>query len=114
MTSTPPSRPPTEHTLLATTDASVWAEEFCRIFQGKTIAGPIAQGDVDHGAMIAWFANALETGRNQGRKELCPHTHVSALADDLSCCMDCGTLFEPKTLEESFKEGFDEGRDESD
>lgn len=107
----PPSRPPTENTLLSTTDASVWTQEFCRIFQGRSIGGPVVTGDVDEGTMMTWFANAIETGRSAGRKELCPHANVSELADDLSTCLDCGTLFTPVTLEEKFKEGFDEGRD---
>ena len=58
----PPSRPPSEHTLLATTDAMVWAQEFVRIFNGASIGA----GMVDEGTMIAWFANAIETGRSAG------------------------------------------------
>jgi len=38
--------------LYATTDASVWAEEFAKV-----------QPDVDKGLMIGWFANAIETAR---------------------------------------------------
>jgi hypothetical protein len=84
-----------EHTLLGTTDAQVWSEEFCRIFGGATIvqdsaANPSFSGtQVDEGTMTTWFANAIETGRNQGRKELCPHDYTH-LADDLWACRDCG------------------------
>jgi hypothetical protein len=60
----------TEHTLLTTSDAMVWAEEFCRIFNGFTIvqasAPPSRPGEqaIDEGAMVGWFANAMETAVN--------------------------------------------------
>jgi hypothetical protein len=38
-----------------TTDAMVWAQEFCRINPG-----------VELDTMLGWFANAIETGRNAG------------------------------------------------
>jgi hypothetical protein len=44
--------------VLSTTDASVWATEFCRLFPGA-----------DWGLMVGWFANAIETGRDAGRAE---------------------------------------------
>jgi len=71
---------PAEHTLLSTDDAMVWAEEFCRIFQGHTVVNDdyIAdggwhseapdlggKGDVDPGLMVGWFANAMQTAVNQ-------------------------------------------------
>src|SRR4051794_13518663 len=46
-----------ENTLLHTTDARVWAEEFCRIFDGKFI-----NRDVGLDVMVTWFANAIEVG----------------------------------------------------
>jgi hypothetical protein len=64
----------TEHTLLATDDAMVWAEEFCRIFKGWTIMPqanatvpgiPTPTGIVDEGGMVAWFANAMQVAVNQ-------------------------------------------------
>lgn len=70
-------RRPVEHTLLSTTDAMVWAEEFCRIFNGFRIMGgrvpgpggdPLPDNTIDEGAMVGWFANAIETGVNQGRR----------------------------------------------
>ena len=70
--------------LLATTDAAVWAHHF------KDQFGDVAP---DEYTMLTWFANALETGRGQGRKELCPH-RFHRLADDLWVCTDCGTLKE--------------------
>lgn len=51
-------------TLHATTDAAVWAHEWC------TIARQIRdRGDdvIDEGWMIGWFANAIEIGRAAGR-----------------------------------------------
>lgn len=38
--------------LYATTDASVWAEEFAKVCP-----------EVDQGLMIGWFANAIETAK---------------------------------------------------
>ncbi len=124
MTSTPSSLPNPEHDevgkkLLATTDAEVWAAEFCRIFKGWTIvpeAGatvpgvPTPTGIVDEGGMLAWFASAIETGRNAGRKELCPHTDPIQLGDDIYCCRDCGFLMQPVDLGDEFVKGFEEGR----
>lgn len=40
-----------ELNLHGTTDAAVWAKEFCRLFP-----------DADEGLMISWFANAIMTG----------------------------------------------------
>jgi len=44
--------------LLGTTNALKWAEEFVRLHGGDT------------GLMLAWFANAIETGRRAGSGEL--------------------------------------------
>jgi hypothetical protein len=44
--------------LLATTDAREWARGFLGVFPDC---------GVDEGTLIAWFANAIETGRNAGR-----------------------------------------------
>ena len=74
-------------TLNDTTDAMVWAEEFCRIFNGKFV-----NQDVGQDVMVTWFANAIETGRNAGRKETCPHTDVFDITEDMSSCRTCGTL----------------------
>ena len=83
-------------TLNDTTDAMVWAEEFCRIFQGRLIITedkPYGIGPgVDESTMVTWFANAIEIGRNAGRKETCPHTDVFSITEDMSSCRTCGTL----------------------
>lgn len=42
---------------LHTTDARVWAREFCRLNTAS-----------DEGMMLGWFANAIETGRDAGMR----------------------------------------------
>ena len=54
--------------LLNTTDAMVWAAEFCRTFNGYIVAPekrltPDPRLVIDEGTMVTWFANAIETGR---------------------------------------------------
>lgn len=46
--------------LYATTDASVWAEEFCKEFSIFTEEGVVED---KIGLMIGWFANAIETAK---------------------------------------------------
>lgn len=75
--------------LTDTTDASIWAEEFCRIFVGQTVT-TTNEGAVDEGLMIAWFANAIETGRNAGRKETCPHPTYHVVSEEMMLCTTCG------------------------
>lgn len=109
------SRPPTERTLLGTDDMMVWAQEFCRIFDGKTVCvedgDPVNDACVDPGLMVGWFANAFEKGRTIGKQAACPHEDVYSVADDLYFCRDCGKAMDsPATLEEHFKDGFDESR----
>lgn len=50
------------HKLHLTTDGSVWAAEFMKLFEGYTIG----EEGVTEGTMIGWFANAIETGREHG------------------------------------------------
>lgn len=49
--------------LHATTDASVWATEWCRVAGAN-----FGEHAIDEGWMIGWFANAIECGRNAGLK----------------------------------------------
>lgn len=49
-------------TLLDTTDAQVWAQEFIKIIREKPELA------LDEGMMIGWFANAIEAGRIAGDK----------------------------------------------
>lgn len=62
-----------EKALLATTDAMVWAKEFCRTFSGQKV---VAEDEelppnshtkaLDPGAVVGWFANAIETAKDEG------------------------------------------------
>lgn len=72
----------TETDLISTTDAKKWAVEFCRLNHGT---------EMTVSSMLGWFANAIETGRNAGRKELCPHPIERRFeCDDLVLCNQCG------------------------
>ena len=54
--------------LHSTTDAKIWAKRFIEAIESNVnTADPH-----DEGFMIGWFANAIETGREAGRKELEP------------------------------------------
>jgi hypothetical protein len=99
--------------LLNTTDAQVWAKAF------KDQFGDVAP---DEATMLTWFGNAIETGRSFGGKETCSHERCTGLANDLWVCDRCGTvsnvwpipdgqMVEEPTLEEHFREGFNEARD---
>lgn len=63
---TPEPQPPAEPIALlgltGSTDASVWAEYFVGYPKAVAFA-------TDEGAMLAWFANAIEAGRDAGRRE---------------------------------------------
>jgi hypothetical protein len=50
--------------LLETTDAKVWAEEFCRVF-GERIPALRGKQDWVHG----WFANAIMVGYDAGKRD---------------------------------------------
>lgn len=51
--------PVDEAKLRETTDASVWAEEFCKAFSVYGEHGEVIDDPV--GLMIGWFANAFST-----------------------------------------------------
>jgi hypothetical protein len=85
-------------TLLDTNDAMVWAEEFCRIFDGQIIRQHTwsdIEGEINAGTMVGWFANAMAVAESAGRKAMCPHPPEEQimLADDLSSCRKCGEVF---------------------
>lgn len=46
--------------LIDSTDARLWASEWCRVALGLVADG---KAIIDEGWMLSWFANALETGR---------------------------------------------------
>ena len=106
----PMPRVSTEHTLLNTDDAMVWAAEFCRIFDGKTISVEAPDTDPDYinvGTVVGWFANAMETAKNlaERRREI---DQAKAPVGAVPQVMDEGQ-------KAAFVEGFEEGRaDESD
>lgn len=83
-------------TLNDTTDAMLWAEEFCRIFNRQTIYDVEQEGNViSPGTMVGWFANAMEVGRREGAQKFCPHNmnNRTELADALTMCQRCGKVW---------------------
>lgn len=92
----------TDHTLMSTTNAMVWAEEFCRIFDSYVIVNapgfqsPLDDGpsEVDPGTMVGWFANAMAVAEREAAQKYCPHGMVDRgeLADGLTMCGRCGKL----------------------
>lgn len=58
----PSWRDPAGAQLLSTTDAMVWAGEAMRLFPDGM--------PPDKALLLAWFANAIETGREAGRRPL--------------------------------------------
>ena len=133
---------PAAQTLLATADAMVWAQEFCRIFAGRMVtaeSSDVPSGPVDPGLMVGWFANAMEVGAQDFKSRCMVTAHQDADGittleneDDLPSEIlisrelllqmierfnklrrsQLGIEEEPPTLEESFVEGFQEGRTE--
>jgi hypothetical protein len=80
-----------EYTLLGTDNASIWAEEFCRLFDTFVIVNDDGGGEhvVDPGTMIGWFANAMQTAVNMYERR---------------------ALTAKEEQQEAFVEGFQEGR----
>jgi hypothetical protein len=110
-----------DNTLLNTDDAMLWAEEFCRIFKGWTITDvpQDAHGIVDQGGMVTWFAGAMQTAVNMyERRKL----HEKGELTEVEQFIKTWDEEHPEgddeeqdptgeiTLEESFVEGFQEGR----
>lgn len=61
-------------------DAQKWAAKFVQL-------NPVA----DEGVMISWFANAIEAGRDAGRREKCQHPFNSLFAaGGTFICRSCG------------------------
>jgi hypothetical protein len=57
--------------LMDSDDAMIWAQEFCRIFDGF-IVGTVDQPDklIDEGTMVGWFANAMVKGEQFAIKRI--------------------------------------------
>jgi hypothetical protein len=75
------------------TDAAKWTDEFMRVQVERVQANPEA-GDLDWGAMVGWFASAIEAGRSAGMKATCPHGDVCELSATVSYCRTCGAVFD--------------------
>jgi hypothetical protein len=56
--------------LMSTDDAMVWAEEFCRLFNGKTVTMSEDENQIDAGLMVGWFANAMQVAVNQYERKI--------------------------------------------
>jgi len=68
------------------TDAAKWTDAWQQINPDARVTS----GDV-WGSMVSWFANALEAGRAQGRRERCGREHDwFELSPDDSLCRECG------------------------
>lgn len=52
------------------TDASVWADEFCRSFRGQRVEVGAHREAVDSGTMIGWFANAMGSASDDATRPL--------------------------------------------
>jgi hypothetical protein len=81
-----PTRTDAETLVAMGTDAAKWAAEFVHLRKTR---------DMDEGAMISWFANAIEAGRSAGMKATCPHKDTSSYGDDpapLVLCNTCGAV----------------------
>lgn len=89
-----------ESVLLNTDDAMVWAEEFTRIFNGRTIVSGDTGGTdnefIDAGTMVGWFAAAMLAALNVAERR---RTNTAAHQD------------ESDPLAEAFVEGFEDGRE---
>jgi len=48
------------------TDAAKWTDEFMRIRHEN---GPYANPNEEWGTMVGWFANAIEAGKAEGRRD---------------------------------------------
>lgn len=72
----------TEANLHGTTDASVWAREWCRIAREIEIAKD-GRMVIDEDWMISWFANAIMAGHAAARVEFHALAAVKALNDKL-------------------------------
>jgi hypothetical protein len=88
-------------TLNDTTDAMVWAQEFCRIFSGRPVwsealGTPASDLVVDEGTMVGWFANAMAVGEREGKQAVCPHDDMFNVTDDMASCRKCGILVDAR------------------
>ena len=72
-----------EKKLIGNMDARVWAEEFVRLINSSSGI------DIDEGLMIGWFANAIMTGHDSGKKEKVTETLPSRDKYYIFVCPNC-------------------------
>lgn len=77
--------------LSETNDVAVWADAFCRQFNGSQITALPTNlvGPVDPGTMIAWFANLVMADRTVLQRASCEHVPFT-VTEELSVCRECG------------------------
>jgi hypothetical protein len=93
-----------ENTLLNTDDAMLWAQEFCRIFEGTVVSAvETDEPSVDPGTMVGWFANAMQTAINQYERKK---------QRDAELIKVRATQGVPDQAPGAFIEGFEDGREE--
>ena len=89
-----------ERTLMGTDDAMVWAEEFCRIFDGKTITADEGDEGVGPGSMVAWFANAMQVAIDMYERRKLRTKEPNQATEHV-----------PDTAREAFVTGVEDGRE---
>ena len=97
------SRKLTASQLLATTDAAVWAEQFCLIAKDLGLEG------IDEGWMIGWFANAMAAQEMAMRSQTLPadfrfpespqDTDSTETDDDLPTAEDVRGILAPEPVQ---------------
>ncbi|MET0786528.1 MAG: hypothetical protein ABWY25_07480 [Paenisporosarcina sp.] len=75
----------TERMLQSTDDATLWATEFCRLFDGRVVTMADSEDQVDQGLMVGWFSNAMQAGINQYERQR------SRAADELKNIFEGGS-----------------------
>jgi len=87
--------------LMATRDAMIWAQEFCRIFNGYVImtdevSDPGGLKSIDPGTMVGWFANAMAVQEQFDRAQIHTGTWHAFLhfyhQDQANASFHCSTV----------------------
>jgi len=74
--------------LHSTTDAQVWAEEWCKVAREIADAAEPGRQVIDEGWMIGWFANAIEIGRAAGVTEANAETETGDIIRQIDKTLD--------------------------
>ena len=91
--------PAVQRGLMDTDDPMVWSEEFCRIFNGKTITMNQDADGIDPDTMVGWFADAVQVALDM--KERRDEIHAN----------EAPVGMVPEAQRDAFVEGFEEGRE---